>query len=323
MRYGHLINIISTRFLEYLIISRYRYSLSLSLSITSCNSHHITCWYVVKTYIVDYGYVERRPEASFTLFFAERSPSDPTHPTLINIYYTTRGIMTKCNHPEKGYNELWRVSAYDSLASLAMLFEDPRTHTGKGYRNVKSKPMTRGCVQCGYSMVRSEFTEEMWMAGVHKCICRQCCAAHASRGGENGTATGVGGEGGDSTTANGGNKKTRNTKASNGNKNSSNNNNHNIVPTLVLSEDALREHNRSTSTSTSGGDGGGGKRGGVERRQFNCPICPTEGRGKNVFFKNVPVDKPIVKCPKCKKAKSGKCDRLYPIPKGEEKGYGK
>ena len=321
MRYGHLINIISTRFLEYLIISRYRYSLSLSLSIPSCNSHHITCWYVVKTYIVDYGYVERRPEASFTLFFAERSPSDPTHPTLINIYYTTRGIMTKCNHPEKGYNELWRVSAYDSLASLAMLFEDPRTHTGKGYRNVKSKPMTRGCVQCGYSMVRSEFTEEMWMAGVHKCICRQCCAS--SQGGENGIATGVGGEGGDTTiTANGGgNKKTRNKKTSNGN--NSSNNNHNIVPTLVLSEDALREHNRSTSTSTSGGDGGGGKRGGVERRQFNCPICPTEGRGKNVFFKNVPVDKPIVKCPKCKKAKSGKCDRLYPIPKGEEKGYGK
>ena len=60
----------------------------------------------------------------------------------------------------------------------------------------------------------------------------------------------------------------------------------------------------------------------MERRQFNCPLCPQEGRGKNAFFKKVPADKPIVKCNKCKRVNGGECDRLYPIPKGEEKGYG-
>jgi hypothetical protein len=73
--------------------------------------------------------------------------------------------------------------------------------------------------------------------------------------------------------------------------------------------------------------------GGMERRQFNCPECPKRGRGKFVFFKNVPAYKPIVKCPQCKKAAKGKSGRgkgggggdvvrLYALPKVCEKGYG-
>jgi hypothetical protein len=80
----------------------------------------------------------------------------------------------------------------------------------------------------------------------------------------------------------------------------------------TLSAATLHDHDRGTRVKTE-----------VERRQFNCPICPEEGRGKQVFFKRVPAEKPIVKCTKCKKAKQKHCDRLYPIPKGEEKGYGK
>lgn len=266
----------------------------------------------IKVLAEDYGFVERRAETSFTLFFRETHPSDPECPTLINIFYTTRGIMTKTKHPERGYNELWRTSAYDSLTSLAMLFEDPRMHTGRGYRNVKNKPMTRGCVKCGYSKVRSEFTDDMWKAGPSESICRQCCA----EGGDNNEAAGASENGIKKKSANKGNNM-------NGRKNTTtntNNNTNHIAPT-VLSEDALREHDRSSNNTTGGGNGGG-NRGGVERREFNCPICPTKGRGKHVFFKNVPADKPIVKCPKCKKVKSGDCERLYPIPKGEEKGYG-
>lgn len=198
-----------------------------------------------------------------------------------------------------------------------MLFEDPRTHTGKGYRDVKNKPKVRGCVKCGYSKLRNEYNEEMWKSGPHKSVCRQCCQGENKGAGVNAK---VGG-GNTNGTSNGKKKKQQannnggSNKNGNANNNSSNNNNHSIAPT-VLSEAALREHNRTTS----GGVGGGG--GGVERRQFNCPICPTEGRGKHVFFKNVPVNKPICKCPKCKKIKSGDCERLYPIPRGEEKGYG-
>ena len=210
---------------------------------------------------LDYGLTERRPEASSTLFFKLDIPATPEHPTLINIYYTTRGIMTKLHHPSTGrYNELWRVSAYDSLESLAMLFEDPRTHTGKGYRDVKNKPRERGCVKCGYSKLRSEYSDDMWKGGPHKSICRQCCQDAAA------AVVVVKVEGGNSGTSNEkkklqSNNNGSNNKNGNANNRSSSNNNH-IAPT-VLSEAALLEHNRTT------GDGGRGRGGGVDRRQFN------------------------------------------------------
>ena len=65
---------------------------------------------------------------------------------------------------------------------------------------------------------------------------------------------------------------------------------------------------------------------GTERRQFNRPICPKEGRGEYAFFKRVPSAKPIFKCPQCKTAKRGggggsnACMRLHPIPKGGGEG---
>ena len=83
-----------------------------------------------------------------------------------------------------------------------------------------------------------------------------------------------------------------------------------------LTADALEQHNRVTGVKIKDENKS------LERRQFNCPTCPKEGRGKHVFFKRVPKMKPICKCPKCKKIKDD-CERLYPIPKGEEKGYGK
>lgn len=102
---------------------------------------------------------------------------------------------------------------------------------------------------------------------------------------------------------------------------------------VFLTEELLKAHNRNhAQESTNAMDlienkhGGGG----MERRQFNCPECPKRGRGKYVFFKNVPAYKPIVKCPQCKKASRGKSGgkgggnvtRLYALPKVCEKGYG-
>ena len=58
-----------------------------------------------------------------TLFFKETNPDDPSHPVRINIFYTTRGIMTQIPHPTKGYNEMWRKSAYKDLETLKKTFK--------------------------------------------------------------------------------------------------------------------------------------------------------------------------------------------------------
>lgn len=221
----------------------------------------------IKALAEDYGYVERRSEVSYTLFFREEKPEKDGQPILINIFYTTRGIMTKLPHPKQGYNEMWRKTAYDSLESLAMLFDDPRTHTGKGYR--QSKNALSGCVKCGVQKKKKDFSLAQWKKGAAKCICKDC-----SSGGGNGDTEGQG---------------------------------------LRLTAEALEQHNSVTIKNENKT---------LERRQFNCPVCPREGRGKHVFFKKVPQMKPICKCPKCKKIKQSDVERLYPIPKGEEKGYG-
>lgn len=235
----------------------------------------------IKALAEDYGYNERREEVSCTLFFKETNPENPNCPSLINIFYTTRGIMTHLAHPTQGYNSLWRSSAYDSLETLAMLFENPRAHTGKGYR--QAKEAVRGCAKCGLQKKRMEYSANQWKAGPGKAACSECVSPNT-------------------------NQQQISTK------NKENGGNNNIMEGFPrLSEGALKQHDRGITTRVKNE---------IERRQFNCPVCPEEGRGKNVFFKKVPADKPIVKCPKCKKAKQSDCERLYPIPKGEEKGYG-
>mmetsp|Transcript_34504 Transcript_34504/g.62079 ORF Transcript_34504/g.62079 Transcript_34504/m.62079 type:complete len:466 (+) Transcript_34504:157-1554(+) len=235
----------------------------------------------IKALAEDYGYTERREEVSCTLFFLQTNPQTPNHPLLINIFYTTRGIMTQLPHPSQGYNSLWRSSAYDSLETLAMLFENPRAHTGRGYR--QAKDAVRGCAKCGFQKTRVEYSANQWKAGPGKAVCSECVTSN----------------------------KTGGIKKENGGSNSNNGNNE-AFPRLSF--DALKEHTRQSTTLKVKSE--------MERRQFNCPLCPEEGRGKHVFFKKVPADKPIVKCPRCKKVSQSDCERLYPIPKGEEKGYG-
>jgi len=225
----------------------------------------------IKALAEDYGYVERRSEVSYTLFFREDKPEQNGQPILINVFYTTRGIMTKLPHPTRGYNELWRRTAYDSLESLAMLFDDPRTHTGKGYRQAKNA--LSGCCKCGMQKKKKDYSPAQWKKGAGKSICKDCNSGESESRGGNGEVP--------------------------------------EVPSLT--KEALEQHNRLTVKNENKT---------LERRQFNCPVCPKEGRGKHVFFKRVPEMKPICKCPKCKKIKQDDCERLYPIPKGEEKGYG-
>ena len=86
----------------------------------------------------------------------------------------------------------------------------------------------------------------------------------------------------------------------------------------TLTEDLLQSHDRK-SHKKGGGENNNPK---LVRRQFNCPDCPRRGRGPFVFFKKVPPLKPLCKCPRCKKATGGRCKRLHPLPREEEKGYG-
>lgn len=45
------------------------------------------------------GYDQSRPSVSATLFFIEQSPAFDMPPVRINVYPTTRSIMTHLNHP--------------------------------------------------------------------------------------------------------------------------------------------------------------------------------------------------------------------------------
>jgi hypothetical protein len=125
---------------------------------------------VIKIIATEYGYEERRDEASSTLFFKDTSTNH--NPTLINVFYTTGGVMTKVSHPTSGYNQLWRADAYNSVASLATIFENPRVHTGKGYRNACKA--IRGCVNCGLEKKRGEFSSNQWRKGAGQSKCTSC-----------------------------------------------------------------------------------------------------------------------------------------------------
>jgi hypothetical protein len=144
--------------------------------------------------------------------------------------------MTQLSHPTKGYNPLWRSDAYDSLESLAELFEDPRKHTGRGYR--QAKDAVRGCARCGFQKKRGHYSGNQWRLGPGKAVCGDCIDGKKENAvGENGT------------------------QVSNGQENA-----------IVNLREVMREQHGSNN---------------MERRQFNCPTCPEEGRGKHVFFKKV------------------------------------
>ena len=185
--------------------------------------------------------------------------------------------MTQIPHPTKGYNELWRKSAYKDLETLAMYFEDPRVHTGKGYRRNKNK---RGCAKCGEQKRKDKFTKQQWTLGFGTSICSVCVSSNGSGSSSERPAT----------AASSGNGASSNKSSNGGNDNNSNES----FPSLTA--EALNAHNQKTQQQIDSAKGK--KKNGLERRQFNCPLCPKEGRGKQVFFKKVPKDKPIVKCPK-------------------------
>jgi len=59
----------------------------------------------------------------------------------INIYWNRKNslfiVQTALNHPKKGRNQLNR--RYISLEQVFLLLDNPRSHTGKGYRTTKKR----------------------------------------------------------------------------------------------------------------------------------------------------------------------------------------
>lgn len=132
----------------------------------------------IKAIALARGYTERREEASYTLFFKD---NQEPHPTLVNVFYTTGGVMTKLNHPTSGYNELWRSGAYNNVASLGAIFANPRLHTGQGYRQADTA--TRGCAKCGTNKKRADFSGNQWRKGPGDSKCTGCVQQGQSDGG--------------------------------------------------------------------------------------------------------------------------------------------
>lgn len=58
--------------------------------------------------------------------------------TRINVYYTTMTVTTCLRHPKHGKTQLFRRHVDAEL--LALIFQNPRVHTGRGY---KEKDVTR------------------------------------------------------------------------------------------------------------------------------------------------------------------------------------
>ena len=281
------------------------------------------------------GYKERRSEISATLFFQELNPAHNMPPVRINIYYTTRSIMTHLNHPTAGTNELWRSNAYNTIEELTTFLENPRRHSGKGYRT-KDKS-TRGCVECGTFQKRAEFSKNQWSRGPDSNRCKNCVAKGR-------TSTHVGGVADDVSQLSDAFSGVEISAPSPSSMSESFEHvhvdgidtdtdadpdteaeNEEVEEFPALTTDLLQAHDKKSkngnrNSNQKARNSNNNTR--MERRQFNCPECPKHGRGKYVFFKKVPAYKPIVKCSQCKKVTRGRCKRLYPIPKTSEKGYG-
>mmetsp|Transcript_13390 Transcript_13390/g.19150 ORF Transcript_13390/g.19150 Transcript_13390/m.19150 type:complete len:582 (-) Transcript_13390:360-2105(-) len=249
----------------------------------------------------------------------------PSTPILINIYYTTKSIMTYMDHPKRGTNELWRSHAYNTLEELGNFFCNPREHSNKGYR--RKEDAVRGCVACGEFFKRKQFSLNQWSKGPEKNKCKRCVEREVkSRMGDNNDKEF--GYGYDTSY-----QAMEKPKLLTPNDVTMDNLSKDIERITLgdstypkLTSDLLQLHDRSSSKNNNNDPyqqhHSKSIRHTLERRQFNCPVCPSKGRGKQVFFKKVPIFKPITKCPKCKRETRGKCDRIYPVPKDMEKGYG-
>ncbi len=82
----------------------------------------------------------------------------------INVYYTTRTIGTALSHPSQGATQLFRRNC--TTEELVKILENPRAHTGKGYKRRRNNPSSlidtphgRGLLVDQESELRNELIE--------------------------------------------------------------------------------------------------------------------------------------------------------------------
>jgi hypothetical protein len=84
----------------------------------------------------------------------------------INVYYTTRTIGTALTHPSQGATQLFRRNCTNE--ELVNIFENPRVHTGRGYKRrridssvseIIQTPYGRGLVEDKEAEVRNALME--------------------------------------------------------------------------------------------------------------------------------------------------------------------
>jgi hypothetical protein len=287
------------------------------------------------------GFYERREQVSSTIFLAKNTPEKSFS---INVYYTTGGLMTDLDHPVRGQQCMWRSSAYDDIAGLESLLVNPRLHTPCGYRH--STDASYGCTVCGDRKKKPEFSAKQWtMRSKDVQKCKQCvdqylkskkvasCSAARKKGidqlAKNVIVSNTESETEiiDTTVINGikACSSCENQKAyadfpllddhSVGDKCQECIDDYEILQLVDefdmklggvnLTSKSLSKHNKEDSN--------------FQRRQF---CCPHHSPRSFIFFKQVPIIKPVAKCPQCKKQHGKQQPRLLPIPSESEKGYG-
>lgn len=248
--------------------------------------------------------------------------------------------MTFLNHPTRGKNTLWRSDVYTSVPELEALFENPRKHTSTGYR--KSGNAEAGCTQCGERKKRSEFSKNQWIKrkeDKQKCL---VCVADVQQLGKADMDSSskdflAKDERMRACSSCGGMKLYSDFQSATDNICKECEDNEALLEFADLAISRGGEGDEEAPPGISGTGKGltskdlathNKKNVNFERRQFNCPRHPPQSF---IFFKQVPLVKPVAKCPRCKskKQQGGGGEggvqgqpRLQPVPRDLEKGYG-
>lgn len=105
----------------------------------------------------------------------------------LNFYLSTGTVGSALHHPSKGKTQLFRRNVQDAK-DAAIFFDNPRTHTGKGYFTKQQQdeeatgsrkceamdpPMERTCQQCGEQKSMDEFSKNQRRKGA-AARCRAC-----------------------------------------------------------------------------------------------------------------------------------------------------
>jgi len=100
---------------------------------------------IVRALASKYEYKEielKEKEAAYMLSFLHRNRPNCGE-VRISVYFTTGTVITSLDHPQAGKTELFRKNGPD-YELLDRIFENPRVHTDKGYREREKNEMSTG-----------------------------------------------------------------------------------------------------------------------------------------------------------------------------------